>query len=130
MKCAFIGFEHTSDNIVEKLEETIVDLIKNYGVDIFYIGNHYDFDIMMKKLLCSIKHYYPNITYQVIFAYLPGEKEIGQFMFSVNAFYPNDMEDDFSEKAIIKRNEWMLNNADFVVYVTINGEIKIFKNIS
>lgn len=41
--CTFFGHHDCPSSIKEKLYETIIDLIENHDVSMFYVGNHGSF---------------------------------------------------------------------------------------
>ena len=51
MTCTFFGHRMAPHSIEAKLKATLIDLIENYDVNLFYVGNHGDFDEMVHKTL-------------------------------------------------------------------------------
>ena len=74
MVCTFFGHRHTPDCVREVLVNTIIELIENRGVNVFYVGNHGGYDHMVRSVLKELKNKYPHICYSVVLAYMPGEK--------------------------------------------------------
>lgn len=72
MKCAFFGHRTVPQETKVLLRKTIVDLIKYYSTDTFYVANQSDFDYMVRKILKEVKAIYHHITYAVVLAYIPG----------------------------------------------------------
>ena len=64
--CTFFGHRDCPQTIQPKLNEVLVDLITNHGVDTFYVGNHGQFDALVRCSLKKLKREYPNITYAVV----------------------------------------------------------------
>ena len=62
---------------------------------------------MLKKLQAE----YP-IEYYIVLAYIPTK---GSLCVGNNTLYPDGLENVPPKYAIIKRNEWMINNSDIVV---------------
>ena len=54
MTCTFFGHRDTPTTIEPLLKETLTDLIKNKGVDLFYVGNQGKFDAMARKVLSKL----------------------------------------------------------------------------
>lgn len=112
--CTFFGHRNTPENIEPTLRSTLIDLIKNKNVVKFYVGNHGRFDSMVRKNLRSLKQEYPHIDYAVVLAYMPGAKNDSTTDYS-DTLYPHGLEKTPPKYAIIKRNNWMLNRANYVI---------------
>lgn len=113
--CTFFGHRNITQKIEPILRLTLIDLIENKNIDSFYVGNHGNFDNMVKRSLKFLKRNYPHIHYEVILAYMPGKKdEFNNKDFS-DTVYPEALENIPPKYAIIKRNRWMIDNSDYVV---------------
>ena len=116
MTVTFFGHKDTPKEIEPTLRTTLVDLIENHGATEFYVGNNGNFDTMVRRQLEDLSHTYP-ITYSVVLAYLPTEKN--KYDDLTNTIYPEGIETVPKRFAISYRNKWMINQADVVVtYVT------------
>ena len=60
--------------IAPTLRSTLIDLIANHGVDMFYVGNHGEFDAMVRRTLRELSEKYP-ILYHVVLAYMPEKQD-------------------------------------------------------
>ena len=117
--CSFFGHRIVTQKIEPLLTAIIVDLIENYAVDTFLVGNQGGFDGMVKSKLIEIKQKYTHIKYSVVLAYLPAKK-YQDFDFS-DTVYPSVLDGVPPRARIICRNDWMIKKSDFVVtYVTHN----------
>ena len=116
MVCTFFGHKDTPKEIEPTLRSTLIDLIENKNVNVFYVGNNGNFDTMVRRQLEDLSHTYP-ITYSVVLAYLPTRKsEYDNF---TNTIYPEGIESVPKRFAISYRNKWMIDQSDVVVtYVT------------
>ena len=116
MICTFFGHKDTPKEIEPTLRSTLIDLIENKNVTVFYVGNNGNFDTMVRRQLEDLSHTYP-ITYNVVLAYLPTKKsEYDDF---TDTIYPEGIEAVPKRFAISYRNKWMIKQADTVVtYVT------------
>lgn len=127
MICTFFGHRDTPKTIEPILQSTLLDLIKNKNVDLFYIGNQGNFDRMVINNLQTLKIKHPNVRYMVVLAYMPKRKaEIG-YVSESDTIYPEAIQTVPPKYAISKRNRWMINHSDYVVtYVksTIGGAYK------
>ena len=75
---------------------------------------------------------YPKIQYYVVLAYVPHNKERLGLKDGDSTIYPECLDKTPPKYAIIKRNRWMLERADFVItYVThITGGAAEFKHLA
>ena len=115
--CTFFGHRDCPDTIRPKLRETLIDLIKNHNVDMFYVGNQGRFDAIVRDVLRDLKHKYPQIRYSVVLAYMPGRKT--EYDDYSDTMLPEGIESVHPRYAISWRNNWMLKQSDYVVaYIT------------
>ena len=116
MTVAFFGHKDTPKEIEPTLRSTLIDLIENKNVNVFYVGNNGNFDTMVRRQLENLSQTYP-ITYNVVLAYLPTEKN--KYDNLTNTIYPEGLETVPKRFAISWRNKWMIQQSDVVVtYVT------------
>ena len=116
MFCTFFGHEDTPKEIEPTLRSTLIDLIENKNVTVFYVGNNGNFDTMVRRQLEDLSQTYP-ITYSVVLAYLPTEKN--KYDNLTNTIYPEGLETVPKRFAISWRNKWMIQQSSIVVtYVT------------
>ena len=127
MTVTFFGHKDTPKNIEPTLRATLVDLIENKNVTVFYVGNNGNFDTMVRRQLEDLSHTYP-ITYSVVLAYLPTKKS--EYDDHTNSILPEGIETAPKRFAISYRNKWMVEQSDVVVtYVTHGfGGAAQFKN--
>ena len=76
----------------------------------FYVGNHGNFDAMVRRQLEDLSKIYP-IKYYVVLAYMPGKND-NPYEHSI---LPEGIESVPRRFAISYRNKWMLNKSDIVV---------------
>ena len=117
--CTFFGHHDCPSEIEPELREVLVDLIKNRGVNTFYVGNKGHFDWIVRNVLRELKEIHPEIRYAVVLERIPGKK--GEFDYEdySDTIIPEGIENALPRFAIVWRNRWMLRQADFVVaYVT------------
>ena len=110
----FFGHRDTPKEIEPALRLTLIDLIENKNATVFYVGNHGNFDAMVRRQLEDLSKTYP-IKYYVVLAYMPGKNaEPNEY-----SILPEGIETVPRRFAINYRNKWMLNKSDTVVtYVT------------
>ena len=129
MVCTFFGHKDTPKEIEPTLRSTLIDLIENKNVNVFYVGNNGNFDTMVRRQLEELSRIYP-ITYSVVLAYLPTKKS--EYDDTTNTIYPEGIETVPKRFAISWRNKWMIQQSDVVVtYVTHNfGGAARFKEMA
>ena len=129
MVCTFFGHKDTPKEIEPTLRSTLIDLIENKNVTVFYVGNTGNFDTMVRRQLEELSQTYP-IEYHVVLAYLPTEKNKSVNL--TNTIYPECLEIVPKRFAISWRNKWMIQQSDIVVtYVTHNfGGAAQFKEMA
>ena len=124
MTVTFIGHRDTSLFVYCKLKNVLLYLVKERGAENFYVGNHGNFDYMVKKVLKKIKKKFPHIKYTVVCAYYNGKLKNDEII-------PDNLMGVPERKRIIERNKWMIERADaVVVYVNKEGCSKMFKGFA
>ena len=114
----FFGHKDAPKEIEPTLRSTLIDLIENKNVNVFYVGNNGNFDTMVRRQLEDLSQTFP-ITYSVVLAYLPTEKN--KYDNLTNTIYPEGLETVPKRFAISWRNKWMIQQSDIVVtHVTHN----------
>ena len=115
--CTFFGHRDCPESVRPKIKTTLVNIIEEYGVDMFYVGNQGRFDALVRAELRKLKEEYPHIQYAVVLAYLPGKPS--EYEDYSDTLLPEGIESVHPRYAISWRNNWMLQQADYVVaYVT------------
>ena len=114
MTCTFFGHRDTPKETEPALRLTLIDLIENKNATVFYVGNHGNFDAMVRRQLEDLSKTYP-IEYYVVLAYMPSKNDKSD----EHSILPEGIETVPRRFAINYRNKWMLNKSDIVVtYVT------------
>ncbi len=109
MTCTFFGHNDTPQDIRGKLKDTLIYMIENRGADLFYVGDHGNFDRAAISVLRELSRAYPHIRYYVVPAYLP-ESDPGY-----PTLFPEGIENVPKRFAISYRNKWLVNNSDAVI---------------
>ena len=123
----FFGHRDTPKEIEPALRLTLIDLIENKNATVFYVGNHGNFDAMVRRQLEDLSKTYP-IKYYVVLAYMPNKNDEP----NEHSILPEGIETVPRRFAINYRNKWMLTKSDIVVtYVTRNfGGAAQFKKLA
>ena len=117
--CTFFGHRDCPAAVRPLLRETIIDLIENYSVDMFYVGNQGAFDRIVRSVLRELQSTYPHIRYAVVLAYMPGKRDTHYPEDDSDTMLPEGIETVPRRFAISWRNRWMLRQSDCVVtYIT------------
>ena len=112
----FFGHRDAPKEIEPTLRMTLIDLIENKNATVFYVGNHGNFDAMVRRQLEDLSKIYP-IKYYVVLAYMPSKNDKSD----EHSILPEGTETVPRRFAINYRNKWMLNKSDIVItYVTRN----------
>jgi uncharacterized phage-like protein YoqJ len=115
--CTFFGHRDCQDEIKPKLRAVLADLIENHNVDMFYVGHQGQFDAIVHRVLKELKAEYPTVNYAVVLAYMPSEKT--EYDDYSDTMLPEGIESAHPRYAISWRNNWMLQQSNYVVaYVT------------
>lgn len=111
--CTFFGHRDCPGGLRSDLRNVIIDLITNHGVDMFYVGNQGAFDALVRDVLQELAHDYPKVQHAVVLAYMPSERT--ESIEYSDTMLPEGIEFVHPRYAISWRNNWMLQQADFVV---------------
>ena len=108
-----------SNDVIEKIRNKLLYLIEEENYDTFYLGNKGLFDYFIAKELYEIKKIYPHINRVLVLAYLNqkvtnNEKEYRDKMFDEILFPP--LEKVPLRFAYSKRNQWIINNSDYIIF--------------
>ncbi len=113
MKIAFCGHgdipPSESGVLREKLRKTVIELIEN-GAHEFLFGGYGDFDKLCAKTVYELKNEYPHIKSVLVIPYL--DREYNMSLYDLSEYPPINVPRRF---AILKRNEYMVEQADTVV---------------
>ena len=91
----------------------MIDLIANNDVNMFYVGNQGQFDSLVQSVLQDLQKEYPQFRYAVVLAYMPSKKF--EYADYPDTMLPEGIESVHPRYAISWRNNWMLQQSDYVV---------------
>ena len=66
LSCTFFGHSDCPEAIKPNLREVLTDLITNQNVEMFYVGNQGQFDVIVRCTLRDLKTEYTSINYAVV----------------------------------------------------------------
>ena len=119
-RCCFAGHSklYDMDGIYAHLLQLVEKLIVEEGVSEFWVGNYGNFDWLSAKAVRTLKEKYPNIQLNLVIPYLTSNINADKDFYSKK--YDYILMADIPEKTpkkfqILKCNEHMVNNSDFLV---------------
>lgn len=137
--CCFTGhryksfnFEHNENhedciNIKKRIKEEIINLIENHNVNHFISGMALAVDQWGAEIVIELKEIYPNITIECALpcetqAKYWNEKQRNRY-YDILSKCDNEVyiSTNYTHDCMIKRNEYMIFNSDFVIAVW-NGQ--------
>lgn len=71
MTCTFFGHKDAPQTIETALRETLKYLIEHKNINVFYVGNHGQFDYYVRKALRELVGHYSTVRYHVVLSHLP-----------------------------------------------------------
>lgn len=113
--CTFFGHHDCPSSIKTKLRDTLIELIENHAVDMFYVGRQGAFDAIVHTVLKELISVYPHINYAVVLEHIPSKQDEFDKTDYSDTMLPDGIEEVHPRFAISWRNNWMLKQADFVV---------------
>lgn len=113
--CFFIGHRNTQPEVASKLMEEVERHIIEYGVDSFVVGHYGQFDSMAAQAVIQAKECHPEITLTLLLPYHPTVRPIKTPKGHDGTYYPPDMETVPPKLAIVKANEHMVQNAEYLI---------------
>ena len=119
MTCTFFGHRYVPQKIEPTLRSTLIDLIEHHEVNLFYVGNHGEFDAMIRRVLRQLSTKYP-IKYHVVLAYMPEKQDEYRLTDYSDTILPEGIESVPKRFAITYRNRWMIDKSDFVVTYVVH----------
>lgn len=120
-RCTFCGHRYLKSNdIRQKTEKILIDLIENKDVTEFYCGNMGGFDKLCSSLVDELKRKYKNIKLCWVSAYSARNMYRDENLMYDEIIIPNLETENFTE-AVTMRNVWMIDNCDIVVCYNVNN---------
>lgn len=117
--CTFFGHRLILSSLEPILRSVMINLIENNDVKMFYVGNHGEFDAMVRRVLRELSNKY-QINYYVVLAYMPEKKHEFDSTDYSKTILPEGIENVPKRFAINYRNKWMIKQSDFVVTYVVH----------
>lgn len=116
--CYFTGHRRIfgdTKKIEQELREEIERHIVLYGVGVFYVGDHGEFDHMVQRVLAEAKKRHPEIMAQVALAYHPYLRPVTCPDGLDGTYFPEGQEDALPRYAIVKLNQRMVKESSYLI---------------
>lgn len=110
--CTFFGHRDAPEYLDRQLKTVLIDLIRNQGVDVYYVGNNGRFDACAIRVLKDLETSFP-IRFYIVLSSLPSEKGLNEL--DEHTILPEGLEAVPPRFRIDRRNHWMLDRSDFAV---------------
>lgn len=113
--CAFFGndYKWRRDDIIEKVKEQALILIKEESVDTFYVGSKGAYERDAYNAVLQIKQNNPDI---IIIFVAASMKEVNEEERYFDSFiYPDSAAIGYKRWCIVHRNNWIIENTDFII---------------
>lgn len=115
MVCALFGHGNTPDAIYPQLKNEMVKLIRDQNITEFLVGTHGAFDRMALKILRELSREHPQISYNVVLAYIPGGGAVSSVYEPAETLFPMGIEKVPKRFAITWRNKWMVRESETIL---------------
>lgn len=119
--CSLFGHSDfwSSADLECRIKSEIIDCVENRNLTEFLLGGYGGYDITCAKYIRELKTIYPQIKSYLVLAYLDKkfdeyDKDYIKKTFD-DIIYP-PIENVPKRFAISKRNEWMIDNSDYVIF--------------
>lgn len=115
MRCFFVGHRDASSSVLEKLRAEVERHICQLGVTDFVVGQYGAFDHMAANAVAAAKRTHPEITLGILLAYHPAERDVCPVTEYDYTVYPPEMERMPKRFAIIRADQYMIKNSDYLI---------------
>lgn len=113
--CFFIGHREAGEDLREPLAQAVERHIAAYGVTDFVIGQYGGFDRLATQAVIEAKRQHSGIRLTLLLPYHPAERPIDTPPGFDGTFYPPGMETVPRRAAIVRANQYMVENSDFLI---------------
>ena len=130
--CTLFGDDDFDKSLHTQIRHTMIDLIENYNVDLFYIGETGMFNLTVAETLEELSGIYSHIYYEIAVCNIPYRKYNILEIFFENLMLFGSEEGKTKEQVFKEMNEWMVSVSDYIVtYVRdYNGEASRLKSFA
>lgn len=117
--CCFFGHRDVFEAVATAVYEKICDLIENQNISTFIVGDHGDFDKTTAAMVRKAKKKYKNIKLILVRPYFSNELNVNKDYYAMlydDIIIPEELANVHYKSAIRKRNEWMIDNSQYVIF--------------
>ena len=115
MLCFFIGHHDAPETLRPFLDEAVERHIMNYNATCFTVGRYGNFDRMAAGAVKAAKKRHPEVTLSLLLPYHPYDQPIESPDGFDYTFYPPGMETVPKRIAILRANQYMIQNCDYLI---------------
>ena len=119
--CFFIGHREADERLLPILITTIERLIIEEQVLFFYVGGYGGFDHIAAAAVKQLRLQHPEITLMMVLPYHPGERPVETPFGFDGTYYPEGLESAPRRYAIVKANEIMAKQSDWLIAYVRHG---------
>ena len=119
--CFFIGHREADERLLPTLTAAIDRMIAEEQVSLFYIGGYGGFDRIAATAVKRMKLQHPEITLMLVLPYHPAERPIETPYGFDGTYYPEGLEKVPRRYAIVRANEIMVKQSDWLVSYVRHG---------
>ena len=119
--CFFIGHREANERLLPRLELEIARLVTEENVRYFYVGGYGGFDQVAATAVKRAKQKHPDMTLMLVLPYHPAERSIEKPPGYDGTYYPEGLEKTPRPFAIVKANQLMVDNCDWLVCYVRHG---------
>ena len=113
--CFFIGHHDAKAEVYPALLAEVERHITQYGVTTFFVGHYGSFDHMAAQTVREAKKYHPEVQLMMVLPYHPAIRLIEKPNGFDATYYPWEGERIPKRLAIIKTNQRMVNDCDYLI---------------
>lgn len=110
--CFFIGHRNAPERVRPLLDIAVERHINEYAVTDFVAGHYGRFDYMAAGAVKEAKRNHPEVTLTLLLPYYPYPHDISDYD---KTYFPEGLETVPKPCVIIRANEHMIKNADFLI---------------
>ena len=110
--CFFIGHHDAPERLRSLLDAAVEQHISEYGVTEFIAGHYGRFDYMAAGAVKTAKKHHPEVMLTLLLPYYPYPYDTSDYD---RTFYPEGLETVPKTYAIVRANEYMIKNVDFLI---------------
>ncbi len=110
-----MGHREADERLLPRLELVIERLIVEEDVRYFYVGGYGGFDRIAAAAVKRAKQKYTDTTLMLVLPYHPADRAVPTPIGFDGTYYPEGLETTPRSYAIVKANQIMVNNCDWLV---------------